>query len=220
MIKKEWVIWIAIGLLTLGLVISLVLISQTPEQPGKTNGETIGSGTEGVTDPSAETTIPEQTQDTQRPDQTIPDETTEGTQPEETNPEDTQPEEETQPNQEETEPTGNGFGEREEPTVPTQPDQPDVTDPPEETQPEETEPEETQPEETKPEESQPGDDGTMTYKEYLDLTTEEQIAFQNTFPSRKAFRDWFVAAKQEYEDSQHHITLGPGSDVNIGDYLP
>lgn len=59
----------------------------------------------------------------------------------------------------------------------------------------------------------------MTYKKYEALSEEEKMAFQGKFASRKAFLNWYKTAKQEYEDSQHKVTIGPGAGLDIGDYM-
>lgn len=59
----------------------------------------------------------------------------------------------------------------------------------------------------------------MTYKKYEALSEDEKMAFQSTFASRREFLNWYKAAKKAYEDSQQHVTIGPGDGLNIGDYI-
>ncbi len=59
----------------------------------------------------------------------------------------------------------------------------------------------------------------LTYKEYLALSTEEQIAFRNQFSSAAEFKKWYLAAKQSYEDSQNDIIIGDGNSVDLGEIL-
>ena len=118
----------------------------------------------------------------------------------------TQPEETTTGGGSVPEPPGPDSGIVERPTDPTELSKPTEptppTDPPEEEQP-----------------IEPPKVEEMTYKKYEALSEEEKMTFQSTFASRKAFLNWYKAAKQEYEDSQQHVTIGPGAGLDIGDYI-
>ena len=59
----------------------------------------------------------------------------------------------------------------------------------------------------------------LTYQEYLKMTTEEQIAFREQFASTAEFKSWYLAAKQEYEDSQNKVVIGDGNSVDLGEIL-
>lgn len=207
MIKKEWLIWGAILMLAAGLIVALVLVTQPPKDAPYSPETTVETQPDSVpTEPSSqETTLPglEETKPSE-PENTQPSAPTEPSTPDGTEP--TQPEKETD--------GPGGFEDRptqkpDDPTKPTDPTEPEETDP--------TEPEETDP--TEPDETDPPAGEKMTYRAYLELSTEEQIAFQNTFPSRNAFKDWYQQAKKEYEDSQHQVTIGPDGGLDIGDYI-
>lgn len=118
----------------------------------------------------------------------------------------TQPEESTTGGGTIPEPPGPDSGIVERPTQPAQPTEP--AEPTEPTKPTEGE---TPVEPPKVEE--------MTYKKYEALSEDEKMAFQNTFASRKEFLNWYKTAKKAYEDSQQHVTIGPGDGLNIGDYI-
>ena len=60
---------------------------------------------------------------------------------------------------------------------------------------------------------------SLTYQEYLKLSTEEQIAYRATFSSNAEFRKWYIAAKNAYEDAQDKITIGDGNSVDISDLI-
>lgn len=207
MIKKEWLIWGAILMLAAGLIVALVLVSQPPKDAPYSPGTTVETQPDSVpTEPSSqETTLPGAETKPSVPENTQPSAPTDPSAPDGTEP--------TQPNGEENDDPG-GFGER--PTTP-----PNVQDDPKPTEPTvPTEPEETEPDQpTEPEGTEPPEDGEMTYKEYLSLTTEEKIAFQNTFPNGNAFKQWYLQIKKEYEESQHQVTIGPGDGLDIGDYI-
>ncbi len=202
--KKEWIIWAVIGLLAIALVVGVVVLSNatihtpTPPPNTKPTTEAMTQGTEETTgDTQGSTTGPEEQT-------TVPDETT--TAPEE----ETMSQETTDPTEDTTTPPkqegeGNGFEERD-PVKPTKPT-------------EDKSEEETTAPTTQPEETDPPTKEEMTYKEYLALTTEEQLAFRKTFPSNNAFKNWYLAAKKKYEDSQEQVTMGPGNSIDLGELI-
>ena len=59
----------------------------------------------------------------------------------------------------------------------------------------------------------------ITYKEYLKMSTEEQLAYRDQFDSSAAFKKWYLEAKQAYEDSQNKVVIGDGNTVDIGQIL-
>ena len=63
--------------------------------------------------------------------------------------------------------------------------------------------------------------GTLTWEQYLNMTLEEQQAFDISFgldeAGRKAFFAWRNAAREEYEKAHSYVT-GDGN-VNIEDFM-
>ena len=59
----------------------------------------------------------------------------------------------------------------------------------------------------------------MTYKAYKALSTDEQLAFQNTFSSRAAFLNWYNAAEAADKAAQNKITIGDGESIDLEDYI-
>lgn len=59
----------------------------------------------------------------------------------------------------------------------------------------------------------------LTYREYLAMSTDEQIAFRETFESNADFKNWYAKAKKAYEDSQNDIIIGDGNSVDLGEIL-
>ena len=208
MIKKEWIIWIVVAVIAVGLVVGVILVTQLNEVEVPEETDTTHIASQPTEPSSQETTLPGAETKPSVPEGTKPADPSTPTEP--SVPGGIEP---TQPNGEENDDPG-GFGER--PTTPPNvPDDPKPTEPTVPTEPEETEPDQP----TEPEGTEPPEDGEMTYKEYLNLTTEEQIAFQNTFPNRNAFKQWYLQAKKEYEEAQQQITIGPNSGLDIGDYI-
>ena len=93
--------------------------------------------------------------------------------------------------------------------------------------------------EEKPGEEEPEDEGQklLTFKEYVELSMEEQVAYFNSFGTVEAFAAWYNVAKAEYEllygpidgtpddgDDEDNNNPGsddgPGVDVGIGDKIP
>ena len=210
--KKEWIIWAVIGLLAAALVVGVIALTNalnyTPAPSPDTNPSTdsVAQETEETTkEPQVDTTVSEEQTTGTEETTTVPKEATEGQ-------ETTDPTEDTTiPPEKETE--GNGFGERD-PSKPTTPNQ-ENTDPQKPTKP--TEEETTAP--TQPDETTPTTKEEMTYKEYLKLSTEEQIAFRNSFSSGNAFKKWYTTAKKAYEDSQQKLVIGPDGGLDIGDFI-
>ncbi len=60
---------------------------------------------------------------------------------------------------------------------------------------------------------------SLTYREYLAMSTEEQIAFRETFDSSADFKKWYTAAKKAYEDSQNNIIIGGDNTVDLEEIL-
>ena len=211
--KKEWIIWGVIALLAIALVVGVIILTNAnkvpPEQDdtGTTQNTTSGE----TTLPTEGTTVPEETTQPSDPEDTTgPEETT--TSPEET----TQPEDTTGASGDSTTPTtkpntdeGNGFGERDPVTSTTQPEQ-ETTKPPVN---------ETTPPTMTPEETDPTTKEEMTYQSYRKLSTDEQIAFRETFPNDDAFMAWFKAAQKAYEDSQQKVVVGNGNSIDLGELI-
>ncbi len=58
-----------------------------------------------------------------------------------------------------------------------------------------------------------------TFEEYEAMTAEEQEEFKNSFSSLQVYIDWYWMAKEEYDDKQDVVIIGPGQDINIGDFI-
>ncbi|OUO14900.1 hypothetical protein [Flavonifractor sp. An4] len=58
-----------------------------------------------------------------------------------------------------------------------------------------------------------------TWEEYQAMTPAEQEALYYRFGSVSDFYTWYNAAKEEYEESQNVIEIGPGESVDLGDLL-
>ena len=67
-----------------------------------------------------------------------------------------------------------------------------------------------------PKKEEPKD--TLTFAEYLAMSEDEQVAFFNTFSSIDAFKEWYNAAKDEYD--KNSTNPGVSGSVSEGDKLP
>lgn len=212
--KKEWIMWGVIGLLAVALIIGVIAltsavnnISVPPSETDPTIATTT-QGTEESTVPMDDTTVPgEQT--------TAPEETTLPNGEKETTESTEQTEDGAGPATDPTEESEeNGFGERD-PVKPTDPTKPkdEPTEPTTKPSQEETTPT------TQPESTTPTTKEEMTFRDYEAMTTEEQLAFANTFPSRSDFLNWYKEKKKEYEDSQKEVIMGPGNSIDIGELI-
>lgn len=197
--KKEWITLGGAGLLAIALIVGVIAVTNgVKTKPGsgssaESTAQTL-DGTQNTADqtkPADETTGPEQ-------------ETSDGTTAPTGETVDIDSTDGTTSGANDDSGGSGGFGERNpdnsDPTKPTNP-QPKPTDP---TQPESTEP-------TTKEE--------MTYKAYLALSTDEQIAFRNTFSSKSAFETWYKAAEAAYEAAQNKVTIGNGESIDLEDYI-
>ena len=54
------------------------------------------------------------------------------------------------------------------------------------------------------------------WDEFLAMTPEEQDAFMQSFESLEAFKDWMVAAQQEWAAAHPAEEIGPGDVIHIG----
>ena len=86
---------------------------------------------------------------------------------------------------------------------------------PEATQPEATQPEDTQP--AAPEETQPEGEQKVTFAQYVAMSEQEQEAFVASFPSLRAFMDWWNAAKAE-EEAEEPIIVDDGV-IDLGQLI-
>ena len=220
--KREWIIWGVVGLLAVALIIGVVAltnaintISAPAEEPTPTTEST--SPIEDTTGQTEDTTVPEE-------ETTLPEETTSVPEEETTSQENTDPTEGATKPTEETE--GNGFGERD-PVKPTDPTKPkDETTQPTTKPSQDTTKPTTQPESTVPDS---GSNSTMfgktleqyTYKEYLELEKKGfGLAFREWVESHGLnWKTWYLEKKQEYEDSQNKVTMGPGNSIDIGELI-
>lgn len=56
----------------------------------------------------------------------------------------------------------------------------------------------------------------VTYKEYLEMSEDEQLAFYKSFASHNEFKAWREAAKKAYDDSKIEIEMGPDGTIDLG----
>ena len=63
--------------------------------------------------------------------------------------------------------------------------------------------------------SQPAEKTYLTYEEYIALSGAEQNAYCQSFPSLRAFNDWYNAAKKAYDEAQPKETIGPDGNINL-----
>ena len=61
---------------------------------------------------------------------------------------------------------------------------------------------------------------TLTYKEYLAMTEDEQIAFYKEFKNHSEFKKWHTAAKKEYEKNKKELVIGPDGTIDLGQLKP
>lgn len=71
--------------------------------------------------------------------------------------------------------------------------------------------------------NQPGDqptgNQTLTYAQYLALTTSEQQAYFESFASVDAFYEWLEIAEKEYEESMKNDSVTGDGTLDLGDYI-
>lgn len=119
-------------------------------------------------------------------------------------PDPTQGSEATEPSQGGEDPTQGS--EATDPTQPTQGEDP--------TQPTQGEEDPTQPSQD------PSGSTEMTFEQYKALSSAEQQAYCETFPSLADFLAWYKQAEAEYNaGTEPPIVIGPGDNVDIGDYI-
>lgn len=53
----------------------------------------------------------------------------------------------------------------------------------------------------------------LAYDEYMTMSSAEQEAYFNSFPSVEAFFAWFNAAKEKYQAEHPGIEIGPGGMI-------
>lgn len=58
-----------------------------------------------------------------------------------------------------------------------------------------------------------------TYEAYQAMTSAEQQAFSDQFSSVKSFIGWYWYAKEEYDNSQDVIVIGPNGGIDINDII-
>lgn len=58
-------------------------------------------------------------------------------------------------------------------------------------------------------------DGYWTYEYYRSRTGNEQYAYMQTFPSVRAFNDWYNAAKAAYDAAQPRETIGSDGVIEL-----
>lgn len=58
-------------------------------------------------------------------------------------------------------------------------------------------------------------DGHWTYEYYVSRTGDEQYAYMQTFPSLRAFNDWYNAAKAAYDAAQPKETIGADGVIEL-----
>ncbi len=56
---------------------------------------------------------------------------------------------------------------------------------------------------------------TVTYKEYLDMTEDAQIAFYKEFKNHDEFKKWRTAAKKEYDENKVEIEIGEDGVIDL-----
>ena len=55
----------------------------------------------------------------------------------------------------------------------------------------------------------------LDYETFKAMTGAEQMAYQNSFPSLDAFFDWYMAAKEAYEQANPPIEIGGSGVVDM-----
>lgn len=58
-----------------------------------------------------------------------------------------------------------------------------------------------------------------TYEAYQAMTSAEQQAFSDKFSSVKSFIGWYWYAKEEYDNNQDVIVIGPNGGIDINDII-
>ena len=71
--------------------------------------------------------------------------------------------------------------------------------------------------ETPDDPEKPGEEDTLTYEEYINMTADEQEAFIYSFEDMADFFLWHTAAKAKY-DEEHKVPEIDG-DIDLGDLL-
>ena len=61
---------------------------------------------------------------------------------------------------------------------------------------------------------------TLTYKEYMAMSEDEQIAFYKQFKNHSEFKKWHTAAKKEYEENKIELEIGPDGKIDLGQLKP
>ena len=61
---------------------------------------------------------------------------------------------------------------------------------------------------------------TLTYKEYMAMSEDEQIAFYKQFKNHSEFKRWHTAAKKEYEENKIELEIGPDGKIDLGQLKP
>lgn len=56
---------------------------------------------------------------------------------------------------------------------------------------------------------------TLTYKEYLNMTEDEQIAFYKLFANHSEFKKWRTAAKKEYDENKIELEIGEDGKIDL-----
>ena len=59
----------------------------------------------------------------------------------------------------------------------------------------------------------------LTWEEYQAMTVQEQEDFKNSFTELQVYIDWYWMAKDEYDAKQDVIVIGPGQNIDIGDFV-
>ncbi len=88
-----------------------------------------------------------------------------------------------------------------------------LDDPVIEVEPPETAPEDTTAPETEPEKFDPSE---YTYKDYINMSPNEQTEFIKNFPSLSKFIEWYNAAKAEYDKNNGNVDIGDDT-IDLGD---
>ena len=57
----------------------------------------------------------------------------------------------------------------------------------------------------------------LTYKEYLDMTTQERVDFSNSFENAADFHTWYAAVKAAYDAEREENQLGINGSLDMND---
>ena len=60
---------------------------------------------------------------------------------------------------------------------------------------------------------------TLTWKEYMAMTEDEQIAFYKLFPSHSEYKAWYNAAKKKYDEEKIEIEIGADGTIDLDKIL-